>query len=81
MIIAMYDSLSPYCLEVITYNIAGFVSFKLRRKLQYEHCVSQLFFGIKEDLLNSLINFKSRGGLSIPSFDVIEICNKKQKCF
>lgn len=71
-----YDSLSPYSLEVITY-IAGFVSFKLGCKLQCEHCVSELF-GEKEDFLNSLIEYKTRGGLSYPNLDVIKICEKTE---
>jgi len=63
--------------EVVIY-LARFVVHKLEKKLFCEVCESALV-GNKEDLLNSLINIKTKGGLSYPSEDVISICMITEK--
>lgn len=72
-------TLSQYSEEVVTY-IAGFMSRKLSKSLACEFCVGALF-GLKENLMASLINIKDRGGLAYPSNDVIKICIVCEKIF
>lgn len=69
--------LSMFAKEVVIY-LAGFVVHKLEKKLFCEVCESALV-GNKQDLLNSLINIKTKGGLSYPSEDVISICMITEK--
>ena len=73
------ESLTNFCEEVVIY-IAGFVAFKLAKSLKCEICISCLF-GIKENLLGSFVDFKSKGGLSYPSDDVIAICVQSEKTY
>lgn len=71
--------LSQYSEEVVTY-IAGFVSRKLSRSLACESCVGALF-GVKENLMSSLIKVKDRGALTYRSDGVIKICIVCEKMF
>lgn len=71
------ESLSQYSSEIVIY-IAGFVVFKLEKKIKCETCLTELY-GEKDRFLNSLIYQKSFGKLSYPSDDVIEICMKTEK--
>lgn len=61
------------CSKQIIIYIAGFVAHSLTKSIKCEHCIQELV-GNAENFLNSLITKKSRGGLTYPSKDVIEIC-------
>lgn len=66
-------SLLSECSEKIVVYIAGFVVFKLKSTLHCETCINALF-GSNSDELFSLIALKSKGGLILPSKDVIKVC-------
>lgn len=73
-----YNNLSQYKFEIIKY-ISGFVKKKLQASLKCEHCIDVLQ-GNKLDLLYSRITYKSKGWLTYPSEDVINIlCSSCEK--
>jgi hypothetical protein len=73
------NAVTHFSEEVITY-ISGFVSKNLGQSIKCEKCVGSLF-GEKVNLVNSLIDFKNRGGLTYPSKDVINVCLKTEKLY
>ena len=66
------NCLSNIASHVVVY-IAGFVAFSLNKKLSCFKCKSCLF-GQKSDFKNTLIDYKTRGGLSYPSEDLVKVC-------
>lgn len=67
--------LSEYIENVVEY-IAGFIVFKLVEKIVCVDCLDQIQ---RHNSSNSLISFKNRGGLKIPSVDVVKICSLTEK--
>lgn len=70
-------SLSEYSTRVVAY-IAGFIVRNLRKTIHCETCIEALT-GQETHIECSLINLKNRGRLSLPSHDVIIICNKAER--
>lgn len=70
-------NLSEFSQEIIIY-ISDFIVRKLNSKIKCETCLTALI-GNKENLLNSFLNFKNRGGLTYPSNDVITLCHNTEK--
>jgi hypothetical protein len=62
------------------YCIAGYVVFKLKTKLHCETCIAALTDSNNSDIL-SLINLKTKGGLIVPSQDVVQVCLTCEKFF
>ncbi|XP_025162957.1 uncharacterized protein LOC112590490 isoform X1 [Harpegnathos saltator] len=69
-------TLSEFTTRVIAY-IAGFVVRHLEKILHCETCIEALT-GNETHIECSLINIKNRGGLRLPSHDVIVICTKAE---
>lgn len=69
------------CSEKIVAYIAGFVVFKLKKCLHCEKCILALSDCKDGNNYCSLIKSKSRGGLIIPSSDVIDVCITCEKFF
>ncbi|EZA46611.1 THAP domain-containing protein, partial [Ooceraea biroi] len=67
-------TLSEFATRVIAY-IAGFVVRHLEKVLHCETCIDALT-GKETHIECSLINMKNRGGLTLPSHDVIVVCKK-----
>ena len=65
--------------NIVAY-IAGFVVFKLKKSIRCEACRSALET-TATSWMHSLINVKSKGGLTMPSTDVIGICMSSEKLF
>lgn len=71
--------LSEYSEKVVAY-IAGFVVYKLKKKLYCESCISALTAPCSLSV-HTLIAVKNKGGLIFPSLDVIKICQCCEKNF
>lgn len=70
-------SLSEYTEQVLLY-IAGFIARKLTRCLKCDECIG-LLHGSKEQHLQSIIEKKSKGGLTYPSSSLIKIVKYTEK--
>lgn len=70
-------TLSEYSTRVIAY-IAGFIVRHLKKIIYCETCIEALI-GEETHIECWLINLKNRGGLSLPSHDIIVICNKAER--
>lgn len=75
-------TVSEYTEKVISY-IAGFVVFSLQKKTSCAVCKNELMqqdsSEARSDVL--LIKIKTRGGLIIPSLDVVKICKVTESIF
>ena len=74
-------SMSYYKENILAY-IGGFIVRRLLEKLNCQECAAALLE--KENILayhNSLTNLKNRGGLVIPSIDVVRILKKCEAFF
>jgi hypothetical protein len=69
---AYQTNLSEYAQHVTIYT-AGFTVSKLASKIRCEMC-TQAITGVKENLLQTFISLKDKGGLTYPSSDVIATC-------
>lgn len=69
-------ALTEYTKNVVEY-IGGFIVRHLNKKMRCETCLSILTRNAEK--YNSLIYFKNRGGLVIPSKDVTLICENTEK--
>ncbi|CAH2088930.1 unnamed protein product [Euphydryas editha] len=70
-------SLSEYTEQVLQY-IAGFIARKLTRCLKCDQCV-ELLHGSKKQRLQSIIEKKSKGGLTYPSSSLLKIVKFTEK--
>ncbi|GFS18023.1 THAP domain-containing protein 9 [Elysia marginata] len=68
------------CSEKIVVYIAGFVAFRLKKTLKCEICICALFADVISKA-HLLIILYSRGGLTVPSKGVIDICLVGEKYF
>lgn len=71
------QNISEFVSEVLIY-IAGFVIHSLKPRIQCEICLEALL-GERNDLLCSLVEYKSRGKLIYPSKYVITVCRESEK--
>jgi hypothetical protein len=69
-------SMGQYMEDVVAY-IAGFVVRKLKKAITCEIWASVLYNDCISN--NSLINIKNRGGLVLPSDDVVTICKYSER--
>lgn len=74
------SALLSACSQKICAYIAGFVVFKLKGTLHCEKCVEALT-ATDYTPICSLIKLKSKGGLILPSQDVINVCLTCEKYF
>lgn len=73
--------LNRYISNIVTY-IAGFVKRTLKKKIKCENCLTALdgeSYELQEN--KSFILRKNRGGLELPSKDLVEICTIGEKSF
>lgn len=68
-------TLSNFTEHVVKY-IAGFVVFKLNKTIKCQHCLAALQGDFDRD---TLLAFKTKGMLQIPSVDVVYICKVVEK--
>ena len=75
-----HKQLTEVAVKIVVY-ISGFVVHKLRQSISCEVCVEALLEQGNPSSLHKLINIKNRGGLSVPSWDVIQICVSSESVF
>lgn len=70
------------CAENIVTYIAGFVTFRLKNSLLCEPCISAIVNGDPcNSAMHKLIQLKSRGNLTFPSNDTVNVCLEVEKLF